>query len=64
MNPVSVETFMIVLILAYVFMSGIFIISQRQGQTFIASFDKAIVWGSGFFVIGSCLDTIAYVTWA
>jgi hypothetical protein len=54
---------MIVLILAYVLMCGIFIVSQRQGQNFIASFDKALVWGGGFFIIGSCLDTVAYVAW-
>lgn len=64
MSPISVETFMIILILAYVFMGGIFMVSQRQGQSFVASFDKAMVWGSGVFVIGSCLDTAAYVAWA
>ncbi len=63
MNPISVETFMIVLILACVCMGGVFIVSQRKGQTFIASFDKAILWGSALFVIGSCLDTVAYVAW-
>ena len=63
MNSISVETFMIVLILAYVFMSGVFIVSQKQGHTFVASFDKAIVWGGGFFVIGSCLNTVANVAW-
>jgi hypothetical protein len=44
-------------------MGGVFVVSQRQGQTFIASFDKAIVWGGAFFVIGSCLDTVAHVAW-
>jgi hypothetical protein len=63
MNPISVETFMFVLILAYVLMCGIFILRQRQGHTFIASFDKAIVWGGGFFIIGSCLNTVASVAW-
>ncbi len=61
MNHALVETLMDTLILACVFMGAVFIISQRQGQTFIASFDKAIVWGSGIFVIGGFLSTIAYV---
>jgi steroid 5-alpha reductase family enzyme len=60
MIHVLVEMLMITLILACVFTGVIFIISQRQGQTFIASFDKAIVWGSGLFVIGGLLSTIAY----
>jgi preprotein translocase subunit YajC len=56
-----VETLMTMLILACIFMGVVFIISQRQGKSFIASFDKAIVWGSGLFVIGGFLSTVAYV---
>jgi hypothetical protein len=52
---------MIMLILAYLFMGVVFIASQRQGQAFIASVDKAFVWGSYFFVIGCCLNTVAYM---
>ena len=63
MNPIAVETFMIVLILVYVFMSGIFIFSQKQGRSFIVSFDKAFVWGSCLFVAGYGVDTVAYVAW-
>lgn len=61
MNHTLVEMLMATLILACVFMSGVFIISQRQGKTFIASFDTAIVWGSSLFLVGGCLSTIAYV---
>jgi hypothetical protein len=63
MNPISVETILILLITAYVLSGGIFIFSQRQGQTYIASFDRAIAWGGSLFVIGNCLDAVAYVTW-
>jgi hypothetical protein len=52
---------MIVLILLYAFMGVVFIASQRQGQAFIASVDKAFVWGSCFLVIGCCLNAFAYM---
>ncbi len=61
MNPVLVEIFMFAIIMAYVFMGGIFVFSQKQGKNFIASFDMAVVWGMGAFVTGCCLDTVAYV---
>lgn len=64
MNPTLAETFMIMLILAYVFMGGVFIVSQKRGHTFIASFDKALVWGTCLFVISYGLDTAAFATWA
>lgn len=60
MNHALIETLMSILILTCIFMGMVFIIRQRQGQTFIASFDKAIVWGSGLFVIGGVLSTIVY----
>ena len=56
-----VEASMAGLILASVFMGIVFIVSQRQGKNFIASFDKAIVWGSSFFVFECCLSTVGYV---
>ncbi len=61
MNHMLVGTFMIVLILSYAFMGVVFIASQRQGQAFIASVDKAFVWGSCFLVIGCCLNAFAYM---
>jgi hypothetical protein len=64
MNPILAETFMAVLILAYVFMGGVFIVSQKQGKTFVESFDKAFIWGGCLFVAGYGLDTVAYVTMA
>jgi hypothetical protein len=64
MNPTLVETFMAILILSYALMGGIFIANQKRGHTFIASFNKAFVWGSCLFVIGYSLDTAAYVAWA
>jgi hypothetical protein len=64
MNPILVETFMTVLILAYVFMGGVFIFSQKQGHTFVESFDKAFIWGGCSFIAGYGLNTVAYVTMA
>jgi hypothetical protein len=61
MNHALIEMLMATLILACIFMGVVFIISQRQGLTFIASFDKAIVWGGSLFVIGGVLSTVAYV---
>ena len=63
MNHLLATLFIIVLILSYAFMAVVVIVSQKQGHTFVASFDKAIVWGGGFFVIGSCLNTVANVAW-
>lgn len=61
MNHTLVETLMTTLILACIFMGAAFIFFQKQGQSFIASFDKAIVWGLGLFVIGSSLSTVTFV---
>jgi uncharacterized membrane protein YphA (DoxX/SURF4 family) len=61
MNLNLVEMLMVALILATVLMSVIFIIHQTQGKSFITSFDKAIIWGSGFFALESCLSTVVYL---
>lgn len=61
MNYSLIEILMTVLILACVFMGAVFIAHQKKGQTFIESFDKAVAWGSGLFVIGGCLGTVAYL---
>jgi len=64
MNPALVETFMAVLILAYVFMGAVFVSRQNKGHTFVASFDKAFAWGSCLFVVAYSLDTVAYAAFA
>lgn len=61
MNHTIVEMLMTILILVSLLMGGIFIAYQRKGLTFVASFDRAIMWGSGLFAIGSFLSTFVYV---
>ena len=51
MNPLSIHTFMSTFIIACSFMGGAFVFNQKQGNTFINSFDKSIAWGSGLFVV-------------
>ena len=60
MHHTLIEMLMTLLIMACAFMSAVFIAHQKQGQTFIASFDKAIAYGSYLFVIGCCLSTATY----
>jgi len=64
MNPISIETFGLMFILAYVLMCLVFITHQKQGKSFVDSFDKAFIYGSGLFVIGYSLDAAAYVAMA
>jgi hypothetical protein len=64
MNPKNVETFMTLLILAYVFMGVVFVTHQKQGRNFVASFDKAFIWGGCLFLVGYGVDTVAYVAMA
>ncbi len=64
MSPISIETFGLVLILAYVLMCAVFILSQKEGKNFVDSFDKAFLWGCCLFIIGYGLDTVTYVTMA
>ena len=64
MNPISIETFGLVLILTYAVLCAIFILSQNQGRNIVDFFDKVFLWGSSLFVIGYSMDTIAYVTMA
>ena len=61
MNPLSIHTFMSTFIIACSFMGGAFIFNQKQGNTFINSFDKSIAWGSGLFVVSYCLNLVIYV---
>jgi len=63
MDLIPTEAILLELIMAYALMSGIFIISQGRGQTFMASFDTAVKWGSGLFIIGYCLNIVVYAVW-
>ena len=62
MNPISFETFGFILILAYVLMCTIFLLCQKQGKSFVDSFDKAFLWGSSLFAIIYSVDTISFFT--
>jgi hypothetical protein len=64
MNPKWVESFMALLILAYVFMGLVFIAHQKQGKSFVASFDKAFIWGVWLFAIGNGINAVTYVAMA
>jgi high-affinity Fe2+/Pb2+ permease len=64
MNPLMIETFLSLLVVVYVFMGGVFMFSQAKGKSFLASFDKAFVWGTGFFVISYGLNAAAYAAWS
>lgn len=61
MNHLLAPLFMIVLILSYAFMAVVVIASQKQGQTYIASVDKAFAWASCFLVIEGCLSAFVYM---
>jgi hypothetical protein len=41
-----------VIILAYIVMCSIFILSPKQGKSFMDSFDKAFLWGCCISIIG------------
>lgn len=62
MNTSLVSAILTVFILAYVFSAWIFMLKQKQGASFIASFDKAIQRGAVFFILGSGLSFIALVS--
>jgi hypothetical protein len=61
METLFIQTFMVVLVMVYTFMGGIFCISQKQGKSFVASFDRAFALGSGLFLYGSSLNVIIYM---
>ena len=61
MNPFSVDTFLTLLILANAFMGLMFIIHQRQGKSFVASFNKSTIWEAYLFTIGYFVDSIIFV---
>jgi hypothetical protein len=42
-------------------MAVVVIVSQRQGQTYIASVDKAFAWASCLLVIEACLSAFVYM---
>ena len=49
-------------VLAYIFSACIFMVKQKQGDSFITSFDKAIVRGGCFFVFGSGLSFVVMMS--
>lgn len=59
METSLVNAILIMFILSYVFSASIFMAKQKQGASFIASFDKAIVRGGCFFLLGSGLSFAA-----
>jgi len=61
MNHLLAPLFMIVLFLSYAFMAVVVIVSQKQGQTYIASVDKAFAWASCLLVIEACLSAFIYM---
>lgn len=54
-----VNAILTVFVLSYVFAAWTFLMKQKQEASFITSFDKAIVRGGCFFVLGSGLSFIA-----
>jgi len=61
MNPLLATLFIIALVLSYTFMAVVVIVSQTQGQTYIASVDKAFAWASCLLVIEGCLSAFVYM---
>ena len=61
MNHSMTEIIMFALIASYIFTSVVFIAYQLKGKNFIASFDKAVVWGSSLFVAGTSLGTVVHL---
>ena len=61
MNPVLVETFMSILILAYLVMLGAFFYHQNKGKSFVDSFDKAFESGCILFFVGYGVNASAYM---
>jgi hypothetical protein len=54
-----VNAILIVFILTYVYSAFTFMMKQKLGDSFIASFDKAMVSGGCFFVLGSGLTCLS-----
>jgi hypothetical protein len=57
-----VDAILTMFVLAYVFSAWIFMMKQKQGASFITSFDKAMVRGGCFFIFGSGLSLVAIVS--
>jgi hypothetical protein len=57
-NSLIVNTILIMFVLANVYSALVFTTKQKLGASFIESFDKAIVKGAWFFVLGSGLSFI------
>lgn len=56
MKTSYMDAILTMFVLAYIFSAWVFMIKQKQGASFVTSFDKAIVRGGCFFVLGSGLS--------
>ena len=54
-----INTVLSIFVLAYIFSAMTFLIKQKQGTSFTASFDQAIARGGYFFIAGSSLAFVA-----
>ena len=61
MKAPFIDVILTTFVLAYVFSAWIFMMRQKQGDTFITSFDKAVVRGGCFFILGSGLSFVLMV---
>ena len=62
MNASLVNAILTGFILAYVFTAVIFMVKQKQGASFVESFDKAILRGGWFFAFVSCLSFLGVMS--
>ena len=62
MNISFINAVLTVFILAYVYSAVVFMSKQKRGADFTASFDKAIVRGGCFFLIGSGLSFVVMMS--
>ena len=62
MNTSLVSAILIVFILAYLFTAFNFMMKQKQGASFVASFDEAIQRGAVLFILGSGLTFITLMS--
>ncbi len=57
-SSLVVDAVLSVFVLSYVFSGLTFVAKQKQGASFITSFDQAIARGSWFFALGSGLSFV------
>ena len=56
------DELMFTLILACAFIGVFYMVFRKRGKTFVAAFDRAAMLGGGLFVLGSLVETLAYVS--